>query len=664
MKSQRLFLISCLTAVLLSFSSFSQNYFPQEKVNKVYFTELNNLVNGNKKTGKFDVHNRNVLYHSFGSDDIKNSKKLPDSFSEGDLYVGAHDTILIDADTTINNNIILYQNGVVIVDNADLILSGSIYAVDSGSFILRNQAYLRFNQFFINQYGLHLLNHAVFDAEDATIDGNGVPVNEIELYDSSKYIARNVIFNDWSFRKLFDHSTLILEDVDYVGDMLVKHSCHVSMTRCALLLPWLEIPDSSVISMSFPNVNPFNPTDTVYHFEFNEAVPNVDGIGYSITIDTCTKVIWGMDVQPGSNLTVSNSKIFGFCHRFMHSDTMNIMGIRDSSYYLYLNVPFTDRTCQLINTSVYSWQLYGQADSAVVYVDSCSFGELMAKENCEVYASNSICDGIWLHLGTVDNGFLSFSNSLNKSFADTWQRSTLLLTNSEIRCTSGWAPPPLGPNYAHHHSYFLSVNSAYDFIPYALDTSLVIFLFLDIPALFNADTASNISIDGSAWLQAGTNSNVTFSKYKLYYSEIDSISWNAIGEFTDTVTWGVMGYWDISTLPLGDYIVKLTLFDSNNDSLSALRKVTLTNTASVTNQSSFNQFNYSIYPNPTNGEINIQLPSLYSHIKIFDAFGNVVFEKTLNSKQETLNLNLSSGMYFYQVIDNKKFFSSGKLIMR
>ncbi|MFH0866442.1 MAG: T9SS type A sorting domain-containing protein, partial [Bacteroidota bacterium] len=56
-----------------------------------------------------------------------------------------------------------------------------------------------------------------------------------------------------------------------------------------------------------------------------------------------------------------------------------------------------------------------------------------------------------------------------------------------------------------------------------------------------------------------------------------------------------------------------------------------------------------VYPNPFSNKVSIQLPDNNCQLKIFDMLGNIVFKKTLNSKQETLNLNLSDGIYFLQV---------------
>ena len=77
----------------------------------------------------------------------------------------------------------------------------------------------------------------------------------------------------------------------------------------------------------------------------------------------------------------------------------------------------------------------------------------------------------------------------------------------------------------------------------------------------------------------------------------------------------------------------------------------------------------SLYPNPTNGELNIELPINLENAKllIFDQMGQVVLEETLNTtngKLFTTNINhLTSGVYVVRLLDNNNT-SESRLIKR
>jgi len=76
-----------------------------------------------------------------------------------------------------------------------------------------------------------------------------------------------------------------------------------------------------------------------------------------------------------------------------------------------------------------------------------------------------------------------------------------------------------------------------------------------------------------------------------------------------------------------------------------------------------------IYPNPFSNSTTIEIKSaivnLKSEIFIYDALGQVVHQQILNSKLETLNLNLPSGIYFYKLNNEKKeIIGKGKLMIQ
>ena len=58
----------------------------------------------------------------------------------------------------------------------------------------------------------------------------------------------------------------------------------------------------------------------------------------------------------------------------------------------------------------------------------------------------------------------------------------------------------------------------------------------------------------------------------------------------------------------------------------------------------------SIYPNPANGKFEIsssQFP--LKEIEIYNLYGEKIYQQTVNRKQETVNLNEASGIYFLKL---------------
>lgn len=65
--------------------------------------------------------------------------------------------------------------------------------------------------------------------------------------------------------------------------------------------------------------------------------------------------------------------------------------------------------------------------------------------------------------------------------------------------------------------------------------------------------------------------------------------------------------------------------------------------------------NTSVYPNPANENLNIQLPSSIesANVRITDALGREVYISTLNSEVKTINVShLNKGMYFVNISNN------------
>jgi hypothetical protein len=75
----------------------------------------------------------------------------------------------------------------------------------------------------------------------------------------------------------------------------------------------------------------------------------------------------------------------------------------------------------------------------------------------------------------------------------------------------------------------------------------------------------------------------------------------------------------------------------------------------------------SIFPNPFSNSTTIHIDDANSNewnFQVYDNLGKLVFEKMIYSQDETLSFNLTSGMYFYKVKNEKEIISSGKLVVQ
>ena len=76
--------------------------------------------------------------------------------------------------------------------------------------------------------------------------------------------------------------------------------------------------------------------------------------------------------------------------------------------------------------------------------------------------------------------------------------------------------------------------------------------------------------------------------------------------------------------------------------------------------------NFSMYPNPSSGHVNLQLPSSNNraHVKVYDYLGKTLIQKSINSQNTSLDIsNLSAGIYFVRIQSDSKV-GTKKLIVR
>ena len=74
----------------------------------------------------------------------------------------------------------------------------------------------------------------------------------------------------------------------------------------------------------------------------------------------------------------------------------------------------------------------------------------------------------------------------------------------------------------------------------------------------------------------------------------------------------------------------------------------------------------SVYPNPSNGVLNITLTAELSKnasLEVYDALGKLVVKQVLDNALNTINMsNLDNGIYTFKVLNNTNTVKIGKLI--
>jgi hypothetical protein len=117
---------------------------------------------------------------------------------------------------------------------------------------------------------------------------------------------------------------------------------------------------------------------------------------------------------------------------------------------------------------------------------------------------------------------------------------------------------------------------------------------------------------------------------------------------------------------IGSYTNKLDSLHEFGDTLSTNywgKNIFYYNQKDIVGTKDLNSSKFEIFPNPTNGEINVINIPLNSTIEIFDIYGKMVIEHKVISS-DMINLSgLSNGIYTLRIKENNKISISEKIIL-
>jgi hypothetical protein len=419
---------------------------------------------------------------------------------------------------------------------------------------------------------------------------------------------------------------------------------------------WLVLPDSSIVDVSLPD------NSLLIGWQFQDGDPGVSGIPYSLSIDSCTNVLWGLISMSGSDGTFTDTDFRTSGLFFTGQDSITVSNITNNSFYSdeIVNVP--DRNLRMVNTQVTTWNFYPALRSNIT-INNCIFGELLAFDTSNVLIQNSICDGTGGYLGAIGHSFLVIIGSLVSSQAIAREYGFL------IGGFSAFNSPEID---ADDNSVMAILGTSTLVEPEAHNTAVI---FEEQMPPVEGFIESDIGIEGTARIIAGPLSTIEFQGYSVRYSEdfqnpvwqqTDGLHLNQINDDT-------LAVWNTSGIQTGQYALLLTMFQSLGDSIpfgsSARLEQGTTNVSE-----NINQYAYKLeqnYPNPFNPTTHFEFhigDFGFVSLKIFDVLGKeittLVNEELLAGKYE-INFyakELTSGIYFYQ-IKAGSFIQSRKMIL-
>jgi len=500
----------------------------------------------------------------------------------GDIAVGGNGTLLINGGTLrLNGHLYIAGNASAIVDGGNFHIEGhytNIYVIENGRFQVFNNALLHYVQFYTSQHYIIAWGNGHVQIHNSTVDCDG-SVEFIHLKEHASYEAIDVEYRHWKTWYLWDDASLNLENISLAGDIVFYDRPTMSFKNTDVIMPWLYFGDGAVVNIEFPR--PDTPWDPIT-MTLDNNLPGVSGIPWTLSIDNCRGIAWGVNPYPGSDVTISNSDLTMVLYRFKGEGIHRLDGIMvaDSFYEDLIfperphyieelwvkraKPPTPDRYFRLKDTRVNWWKV-DVCDTAELHGNGIVFSEMVVRDESRTFLTDSVCEGQTIHLGAIDDAFIHFDNGEVWTYISVWQNAVMVLSDSLVDWMKGYEDHGFiyqTENIAHGDSRLYCLNTFFREQPEAFDSAVVMTAFID--PLDYAKTDETIAVTGSAWIETGPGSAVEFDRYELAWSSSDSAEWTLIHQSQSPIYEGVLGNWDTSGMPQGDYRLRLSIIATND----------------------------------------------------------------------------------------------------
>ncbi len=646
-----LILLLFLFIFLISFSvATAQSLFPQKDINSALDSKyhVQPLTSQSTPGNVYTTGWFSLMKQLPAMLDKMNAASAQGVFSSMNdtIFVGEvpADTLMITGTFFNNGPILVFNDGVLIFDQANATILGDLYVFQNGK-LFCDSSVINCPQQYFYQRSLVIANNGYVNISNTTLDFGGLSHN-LAVVENGEIVMNNITNIGFTTAGGYGNASITIDGTNQAGEFIMTDSCSFNFSNANTVLLWHHIPQGGTIDVSFPSgVN-------VATYNFNNAQPGVSGIGYSTQVTNCTHVMWALMPENGSDVIVSASSLRAIGLWFTGTDTSSVSGLVNNSSYTNFTAPLSDRNLQLNSTSVQTWSLY-LFNSTVMNVTGSIVGEVGSMGTSQITAQGILCDG---------SGGYYWANDTSLSIAVNTTVLGYMRSQGNGIVLIGYGSTTSGAS-ATGNSVMVVTQSSLPQDPVAYEHGTVWRVHINSPQNLYVDTI--ITITGSAFVDQGPlGSFMAFGTYSVEYAPTGVQGWiPIITGVTGEVYNGFLGQWNTDGLTPGNYLLRLNTLNNFGDSIDAVIQITLLPSVLSLEENDRDVKLFTAHYNSQTIYVN-SLGQLNGNalLTITDIAGKIVYQATPTVKErlvlEIPFIKQSPGNYYLQLSIGKKTYNT------
>ena len=631
--------------------------FPQQKINEAIqkaWEERDNpipVANTQAQPGKASPSG---IYHYLQQQSPEGRAQRANTMKSGTFfYVGMtpNDTLRVTGNWQSSSSIAVINDGVLIFDNANATINGSLIVVGQGQ-VLATNSYFRFPQQYFYQWGLEGDGNGLLQMRHCTLDFNNM-ATPWSMAGTSTFNLQNVQFtSSASTIGLNAHAHFIVDTANLLGEIVATDTCQLTLANVDTVIVWHHVQRGAGLTWTFPNGY------QLQHYAIGPDSTGVSGLQYSIELDNIAQVHWAVMPENNTVVNISNSTVRSVALIFRGTDAANVQSLVDNSSYTTSPTFLSDRIFRLDSSSLQTWGVY-PTDTTHVSINSCITGEIGTSGHAETSCSSSFSDGSGGYFWASGFGFQTASGCGMSCSARAEQGGTVVVGFCSIAASTG---------YAIDSGLLIMIQTPTISPPIAYDGSDI---WVGMLTPQSGDSGYVVPLTGSAYILRGPTSRLmTFASYYVAYELQGTNTWTITDSVhTTPVTQNTLVHWNTTGLATGHYNMQLIIKDNYNDSVTVPSGFDLvigvpdTTTTAITN---IPNSDVRVYPNPATNRLTItgDQPAI-NNITLINTLGQTMLNYNCTGTKAPLNIDISTlpvGVYIYRVTTDNGQVVEGRVV--